>query len=513
MSQMTLRTKFVAGFGTLLLLTAALALTSLHAMNSLNTELDRVVHRMWARADATSQLSETLTELIGHQQAMLLRSVLSDSAGLERSRAASSEAEARLERQFSELTPALDSAQDRQLVADLQSKAKSARAIREEVARLMATQQMNDALKLVSEQLVPAYEDIQREAHSFLEAQRQKMGAAAEHAQSNAAANRVIAFVTIALTAFCALFITLALRRMIAELTAMTAEVAKGSGQIARAAAQMNAVSHSLAEGASEQSASLEQTSASAEQINSMVHKNAENSKTAANFTSTANQLLTGANQKLTQMLESMKDISTSSEKISKIIRVIDEIAFQTNILSLNAAVEAARAGEAGMGFAVVAEEVRNLAQRCSQAAKDTSVLIEESITHARTGKVRLDEVAQAMQEVTTNSAEIGKLSEQVSSGSDEQARGIEQISQAILKIQDVTQKNSASAEEGASAGAQMEAESEHLNAAVRGLRLTLGLADLGSNAESFRLAGATAGAKAASAQAFESFAAENDWR
>ena len=109
----------------------------------------------------------------------------------------------------------------------------------------------------------------------------------------------------------------------------------------------------------------------------------------------TANRVLTEANQKLNQMLESMKDISTSSEKISKIIRVIDEIAFQTNILSLNAAVEAARAGEAGMGFAVVAEEVRNLAQRCSQAAKDTSVLIAESIAHARTGKVRLDEVAQ----------------------------------------------------------------------------------------------------------------------
>ena len=113
----------------------------------------------------------------------------------------------------------------------------------------------------------------------------------------------------------------------------------------------------------------------------------------------------------------------------------------------------ARRAGEAGMGFAVVAEEVRNLAQRCSQAAKDTSVLIAESITHARTGKVRLDEVAEAMQQVTVNSSEIGRLSEQVSSGSDEQARGIEQISRAILQIQEVTQKTAASAEEGAAAG------------------------------------------------------------
>jgi methyl-accepting chemotaxis protein/methyl-accepting chemotaxis protein-1 (serine sensor receptor) len=512
MSQITLRTKFLAGFATLLLLTAALAVTSVYAMNSLNSELDRVVHRIWTRADNTSQLAGTLTELIGHQQAILLRSVLSDAAGLERSRAASAEAEMRLERLFSELSPTLDSAHDRELVTDLQNKARLARAVREDVARLMAAQQMSDALKLVTEKLVPAYEDIQRQAHSFLADQRQKMSAAAEQAQSHAAANRVVAFGAIALTAVCAFMMTLALRRMIAELNAMTTEVAKGANQVARAAAQMNSVSQSLAEGASEQSASLEQTSASAEEINSMVHKNAESSRTAANFTSSANRLLTGTNQKLSQMLESMKDISTSSEKISKIIRVIDEIAFQTNILSLNAAVEAARAGEAGMGFAVVAEEVRNLAQRCSQAAKDTSVLIEESIAHARKGKVRLDEVAQAMQEVTANAGEIGKLSGEVSSGSDEQARGIEQISQAIIKIQEVTKKNSASAEEGAAAGAQMRAESEHLNHAVRRLRLTLGIAE-DSSGGSLPLKPRPASAAHTAPYDFEEFAGANDWR
>ena len=135
----------------------------------------------------------------------------------------------------------------------------------------------------------------------------------------------------------------IALRRMVAELgtTMQTGEVARGAQQVGRAAAvQMNTVSQSLSQGATEQSASLEETSASAEQINSMVHKNAQSSKTVAEFTTTANRVLTEANQKLSQMLDSMKDISTSSEKISKIIRVIDEIAFQTAniILSLNAA-------------------------------------------------------------------------------------------------------------------------------------------------------------------------------
>jgi methyl-accepting chemotaxis protein/methyl-accepting chemotaxis protein-1 (serine sensor receptor) len=154
-----------------------------------------------------------------------------------------------------------------------------------------------------------------------------------------------------------------------------------------------------------------------------------------------------------------------------------------------------------------VAEEVRNLAQRCSQAAKDTSVLIAESISHARTGKVRLDEVAQAMQQVTANSSEIGKLSGEVSSGSDEQSRGIEQISRAILQIQDVTQKTAASAEEGSAAGAQMQSESEHLNNAVTRLREMLGLSHL----DHFDSAAAVPVALAS--RAFESFAQETEWK
>jgi methyl-accepting chemotaxis protein len=506
MSQFTLRTKFILSFGVLLVLTGALTITSVHAMNSLNAEIDRVVHHMWVQADRTSQLEGRLSELAGYQQAILLRSILSDSSGVERSRAGAAEAETRVASLFSELAPSLDSAKDREMVGSLQLKADAARALREEVTRLIAVQQMDAALRIVAEKLLPAYEDIQQQSASLLNDQRREMTTAAEIAQSKASTNRVVALVVIACTVICALLIALALRRMVAELNTVTGEVAKGAGQVAQAARQMKTVSDSLSQGATEQSASLEQTSASTEQINSMVHKNAENSKIVAEFTTTANRLLTEANQKLNQMLESMKDISTSSEKISKIIRVIDEIAFQTNILSLNAAVEAARAGEAGMGFAVVADEVRNLAQRCSQAAKDTSVLIAESITHARTGKVRLDEVAQAMQEVTTNSAEIGRLSEQVSHGSDEQARGIEQISRAILQIQEVTVKTSASAEQGAAAGSQMHSESEHLNSTVERLRKMLGLTDL-TDLESATLQAAV------EAPAFESFANDTTWR
>ncbi|HZL57511.1 MAG TPA: methyl-accepting chemotaxis protein [Bryobacteraceae bacterium] len=481
MSGLTLRTKFLGGFAALLVMIAALTFTSMRAMTSLNTGLDRLVHRMSLRADRTSQLVESLSDISGRQQALLLHSVLSDAAGVEQNRRAVAEAEHRIDGLFGELLPLIDSAGDKRLAQDLQTRMLAVRPISDEAMQLIQKQQMNDALKLVSEKLLPAYDDLQRNARDFLTNQRDRMTTDTMDIQASASSTRTLAFVFVALTIGCSLLISLVVRQMNSALGGMGSQVSEGAQQVARAAAQMGAISQSLAHGASEQAVSLEQTSASSEQVNHMVQRNAKSSREAAEHTNDANRLLTGANQKLEQMLDSMRDISSSSERISKIIRVIDEIAFQTNILSLNAAVEAARAGEAGMGFAVVADEVRNLAQRCSQAAKDTSGLIEESIQHSKTGKVRLDEVAAAMRQVTDSAVQVQRLSNEVNAGSEEQAKAIEQISKAILQIQQVTQQTAASAEEGASAGSQMSAEAEHLQSAVNRMRAMLGMTDDGA--------------------------------
>jgi methyl-accepting chemotaxis protein/methyl-accepting chemotaxis protein-1 (serine sensor receptor) len=173
------------------------------------------------------------------------------------------------------------------------------------------------------------------------------------------------------------------------------------------------------------------------------------------------------SNTALEQMVHSMRDINTSSDKISKIIKVIEEIAFQTNILALNAAVEAARAGEAGMGFAVVADEVRNLAQRCSQAAKDTAGLIEESIATSNDGRSKVDQVTGAVRAITESVTQVKTLIDEVNLGSQEQARGIEQVAKTISQMEQVTQQTAAAAEEGASAGEQLSAQSATLLAAV----------------------------------------------
>jgi methyl-accepting chemotaxis protein len=170
-----------------------------------------------------------------------------------------------------------------------------------------------------------------------------------------------------------------------------------------------------------------------------------------------------------------MKEINGSSDRISKIIRVIDEIAFQTNILALNAAVEAARAGEAGMGFAVVADEVRNLAQRCAQAARDTAALIEESIAKTTEGSIRLDQVTEAIGFITTTATKVRTLVDEVNLGSKEQSHGIEQVARAVSQMEQVTQRTAASAEEGASAGEQLTAQSHALRTLVERLGTMVG--------------------------------------
>ena len=247
--------------------------------------------------------------------------------------------------------------------------------------------------------------------------------------------------------------------------------LSNGAEQVSGAAIQISSSSQSLAKGTSEQAASLEETSASSEEMTSMTRKNADNSEQCAKLMVQVDGRVVTANQTLGQMVTSMKEINSSSDKISKIIRVIDEIAFQTNILALNAAVEAARAGEAGMGFAVVADEVRNLAQRSAQAAKDTAALIEESISRSNEGSTKLTQVAEAISSITASANQVKTLVDEVNLGSQEQARGVEQISKAIVQIEQVTQRAAASSEEAASASEELAAQSQAIHVIIQQLQ------------------------------------------
>jgi len=258
-------------------------------------------------------------------------------------------------------------------------------------------------------------------------------------------------------------------------LRAMADRLADGARQVAVSATQISTASQSLAEGASSQAASLEETSASSEEVNSMAQRSASDCRSTAELVSRSQTSFVAANRSLGELIQAMDEINASSGMVSKIIKTIDEIAFQTNILALNAAVEAARAGEAGHGFAVVADEVRNLAHRAAAAAKDSAHIVEESIAKTHTGKAKLDEVASSIRAVTSESEKVKGLVDQIDTASSEQTRGIEEIAKAISSMERLTQSSAASAQQSAAAASELQNQSELLNTIVVNLTTVIG--------------------------------------
>jgi len=244
----------------------------------------------------------------------------------------------------------------------------------------------------------------------------------------------------------------------------------KSSDQVASAAGQVSIASQSLAEGSSEQSSSIEETSSSLEQMSAMTKQNAEHASRADELMKEAKKVVTEANESMIQLTESMSDISHASDEMSKIIKTIEEIAFQTNLLALNAAVEAARAGSAGSGFAVVAGEVRNLAIRAADAAKNTSEMLEETVSKISNGSTLVTETNEAFVKVSESAGRVGDLVSEIAVGSNEQAMGIDQVNQAVAQIGQVVQENAANAEESASASEEMNAQAEQMRLIVADL-------------------------------------------
>jgi methyl-accepting chemotaxis protein/methyl-accepting chemotaxis protein-1 (serine sensor receptor) len=252
-------------------------------------------------------------------------------------------------------------------------------------------------------------------------------------------------------------------------------ELRLGAEQVTAASRQVSSSAQSLSQGATEQAASLEETSASMEEMSSMTRSNADSAQRAAALVNGMANHVDRSTTALGQMVASMEAIQESSSKVARIIKTIDEIAFQTNILALNAAVEAARAGEAGMGFAVVAEEVRSLAQRSAEAAKNTSALIEESIARSQEGAAKVGEVSTAIATIAGSVSQVKATVEQVHQASQQQAQGIGQVSQAIQQMEQVTQTTAASAEESAAASEELNAQAEASMAVVARLEQMVG--------------------------------------
>ena len=357
------------------------------------------------------------------------------------------------------------------------------------VLELSRTGKTDEAIALNTKALQPLYLKF-RDATTVMfheSAAFGKTAATSIEDVTNRGSTTSILIACVALTACLAagFFITRGINRV---LSTIASELGDASAQVSSASTQVSSSSQMLAEGSSEQAASLEETSASLEEINSMTKRNAEHAQNAKSLAQDTRTAAEQGNHQMDEMVAAMNAIQDSSGNISKIIKTIDEIAFQTNILALNAAVEAARAGEAGMGFAVVAEEVRNLAQRSAQAARETAEKIDDSINKSTAGVALSSRVADSLKHIATKAREVDALVGEIATASHEQTSGIGQVNVALSQMDKVTQSNASGAEETASAAAELTAQAKALGQSVNELlQLVQGKSDVGSPAEPVR--------------------------
>ncbi len=263
-----------------------------------------------------------------------------------------------------------------------------------------------------------------------------------------------------------------ALRTMTERLAASVQAVRQGAESVSNGSAEIASGNSDLSRRTESQASALEETSASMEQLGSTVSQNAENARTANQLAQGASTVAQQGGDVVNQMVDTMKGIETSSRKIADIISVIDGIAFQTNILALNAAVEAARAGEQGRGFAVVAGEVRSLAQRSAQAAKEIKDLIGDSVDRVSRGVALADKAGTTMQEVVGSIRRVSDLVGEISSASAEQSAGVTQVGEAVLQMDQTTQQNAALVEQMSASATSLRQQAEDLVKAVAVFRL-----------------------------------------
>ncbi len=261
-------------------------------------------------------------------------------------------------------------------------------------------------------------------------------------------------------------------KRLVGQISRIAVQESGLAENLMGASYQLSETSQQLSEGSNEQAASIEETSATMEETSSMVRQNAENTRQANALSKETSQAALEGSSKMQEMTQSMEELKKSSSEISKIIKVIDEIAFQTNMLALNAAVEAARAGEAGQGFAVVAEEVRNLAQKSAKAAKDTAEIIDKNIELSERGASISGEVNISLNEIMEKAKNVNQLMGEITAASEEQARGTAQVTEAIGQMEKVVQSNAATAEESAASAEELQNQAQSLRDVV--LELTV---------------------------------------
>jgi methyl-accepting chemotaxis protein len=474
---MSLTRKLMLSFGVMLGLVLLLGAAALLVTRDLNRDLDRAANVTARQQYLAGEVNAATSELTSLERGGVLAAMLGDKAHVDEYQQRFRSRSDALKKALGELSRLAENRTAAERVQALDQQASLVLQADQELRQAIANQQMDSGLAIFAQKVVPRLEEIGRQATSLVEQQSRDLAQTSAASAGKSASTRLITIALLLLGVAAGGGVFWMVHHANQSLRSLAANMADGAENVSQAAAQVSRSSQSLAEGATQQAASLEETSSSTEEIASITRKNADHALQVAGLMQQSAQGATQVNHSLDRMVEQMKEIDTSSNKIARIIKVIDEIAFQTNILALNAAVEAARAGEAGLGFAVVADEVRNLAQRCAQAARDTAGLIEESIATSHDGNARLDQMAAAVRAMTENAGRVKALVDEVNLGSQEQSRGMDQISRSVLQMEQVTQKTASCAEESASAGAELTSHADTLRTLVHELREMVGAA------------------------------------
>ena len=475
MKTWTIGRRLLTGISALIVLILSVAALALFVGRSLEERLVNTDDHTVKRLNLVLQIETELERVYATQPALLAAGFMNDAPQIEAKKLALAEALSEVSGSIEAFKAEASSDADRAALTDLTSDLEGWTRANEEVARLVSAGKAADAAQLAKKSGDTFKTRSRTATDEIVGREQEALQADLEAAKDQTSSVRLMVFSGVLVALLVAGLVVRSIAGAIRALRHQSQELREGTEHVVAAASQVATSAQGLSQQSTHQAASLQETSASMEEMASMTRKNAENAVQAADLATEVAQQVQGSNAALDDMVASMTAIRESSNKVAKIIKAIDEIAFQTNILALNAAVEAARAGEAGMGFAVVAGEVRSLAQRSAQAAKDTAILLEESITRSQEGTGRVEQVAHSITSITDNVLRVKGMVEEVRHASAQQSQGIDQVTQALAQMESVTQATAATAEESAAASEELNAQAETSMAVVRRLEAIVG--------------------------------------
>ena len=514
LSDFRIKTRLRAGFGLLVLMMLAMIATSIGRFSSIDHSAKGIVERDWPSASAAETIDSAAREDARRTLALF---IVTDKALRAKSYERIDQDKKTIDAALAQLAKLTETPEEKTLLAKIQAARAAYSVSFLKVADLVESEERDKASALMNSETFPALDALLELTGAMVAQQKQDIEDGGHQATGDIEFSRnmmlVMGVAALLVSAGLAVWITNsitgplneavgiaksvaagdlttvivpnsqdeagelleALKDMNASLSRTVGEVRRSTGTISTASGEIASGNLDLSGRTEAQASSLEQTASSMEQLTSTVKQNADNARQANQLVITASSVATRGGELVAQVVDTMGSIKDSSRKIVDIIGVIDGIAFQTNILALNAAVEAARAGEQGRGFAVVASEVRSLAQRSATAAKEIKVLIDDSVEKVDGGSAVVDEAGQTMGLIVTSVQQVADIMAEITSASQEQSLGIEQVNEAISQMDEMTQQNAALVEQAAAAAQSMLDEAGMLAQSVSVFKLNGG--------------------------------------